>query len=390
MLNNSFFYLFTLSLFKNAKRYISITLLSTVVIFLLSSVLYISGSIKYSLQKQLNLEPDFIVQKRVGTRLVPLDDAIADKIVDIYGISEVTKRVYGSYFFDKEHSAQIVGIDLLDEQASKAFQNILRKEEIKSFLSSESMIVGEGVFNYLKSHFYPKAYNFFTPGGKLKKVKIFKVLDSKSALFSANLIIMPQDLAKEIVGLKENQVTDIALNVPNVDEQSNIRSKLESLFFSARVYSKKQMQEAYENLYNYKGGLFLVLYLVVIATLALILYLRYTLANSLEKKEVAIFRALGWSIKDVITLKSLESISIVAFSFLLGTLLGYIYVFMLGSPLLKNIFLGRAYEASITLIPHIDWLTLTTIFILYATTFLSAVLIPVWRVAVTEPKEALG
>ena len=390
MLNNSFFYFFTLSLFKNRKRYFAIVAISTLVIFLLSSVLFLSDSIKYSIDSQLELEPDLIVQKRLGGRVVPLDESIVDKIAEIYGVSQVTKRVYGRYYFDKEYSALIFGVDFLDEQSSKALAKLLNREDLKRFLSSESMLVGEGVFNYLKSHFYPKAYNFLTPSGKIKSVKILKVLDRRSNLFSNNLIILPQELAKEILGLKADEISDIALNVPNPDEEANIQTKLEGLFLNAFISGKKEMQKEYENLFNYKGGLFLALYLIVIMTLSLILYQRYSLANSLEKREVAILRSLGWSIKDVLGLKALENIMLVLFSFIVGLFLGYLYVFILKAPLLSELFLGKNLQTQIEFLPHINYLSLATIFILYATTFLSAVLIPVWRVATTEPKEALS
>ncbi len=390
MLDNSFFYFFTLSLFKNRKRYTAILFIATVVLFLLSSVLFISSSIKTSLNTQLKMEPDFVLQNRVGSRVVPMDENVVEKVLDIYGVDKVTKRVYGRYFFDKEHSVLIFGVDFLDEQSNKALENLLSKEDLKRFLSSDTMLVGEGVFRYLNSHFYPKAYNFLTPQGKLKRVEILKRLSKSSTLYSSNIAIMPQSLAKEILGLKENQINDIALNVPNESEQNTVKSKLEGLFFTATLFTKKELQEAYENLYNYKGGLFLSLYLIVIVTLALILYLRYSLASSVEKREVAILRSLGWSIRDVIKLKFFENISIVFISFTLGTVAGYIYVFMLKAPLLEEIFLGRGLNVRVELLPQVDYLSLFTILILYATTFLSSVLIPVWRVAVTEPKEALN
>jgi len=390
MFNNAFFHFFTLSLFKNRSRYIATVLISAVLIFVLSSVLLLANAIEYSIKRQLDLEPDLVVQKQIGGRIIPIDEGLVDKVATIYGVSEVTKRVYGYYFFDREHSALIFGVDFLDEQSSKALAKLLNKSEMKHFVSSESMVVGEGVYNYLKSHFYPNTYNFLTPSGKIKKLKILKVLDKKSALFSNNLILMPQEFAKEILGLKENEISDIALNVPNPAEEPNIQSKLEGLFLTAAVGGKKEMQAEYENLLNYKGGLFLGLYLIVIITLSLILYQRYWLANSVEKREVAIFRSLGWSIKDVLWLKALENIMLVLISFTIGVVFAYLYVFVFRAPLLSALFLGKNLNAQIEYIPHIDYLSLATIFILYATTFLSAVLIPVWRVATTEPKEALN
>lgn len=391
MKNNLFFHFFTLTLFKEKRRYIAIVAISALLIFLLSSVLFISSSIKESLRVQLDAQPDFIVQNMLGAKAVPIKKSYADKIVNIFGVEQVTKRVYGRYFFDDRHSALIIGIDFFDEQSNKALAKILNKSDIKSFLAKDNMLVGQGVYNYLKSHYYPKEYNFFTPSGALKRVNIFDVLPPKSSIASSDLIIMPQPLAKEILGIKKSYCSDIAFNVPNGDEWSNIKYKLKELSYTIDVVSKKDMQEAYENLFNYKGGLFLVLYLIVFVTFALILYQRYSLANSVEKREIAILRALGWSIKDVLLLKVFENFAIVLFSFILGVSAGYLFVFVLHAPLLDAIFLGGSnLDASVDFIPVIDFRVLATIFILFATAFLGSILIPVWKIAVTEPKEALN
>jgi len=390
MRNNSFFYFLTLNLLKEKRRFVGIVLISTLLIFLLSSVLFISSSIKHTLNQTLIAQPDFIVQNIKGGRVSPIKDEQVDKIVNIYGVNKVTKRVYGRYFFDDKYSALIIGVDFLDEQSNKKLAKIMDSVDLKPFLSKDNMLVGQGVLNYLKSHYYTSNYNFLTPSGQMQKVNIFKALNVKSSLLSNDIIVMPLELAQKVLGLKENELTDIALNVPNDSEWANIKAKLESLNFSTRVVSKKDMKKAYENLFNYKGGLFLVLYLIVIATFSLLLYLRYSLASSLERKEIAILRAVGWSIKDVLKLKFLENIFLVIFAFVLGSSLAYIYVFILGAPILKDIFLGGAnLKQFATFTPVVDYSVLSTIFIVFAVAFLGSVLIPVWKIAVTEPKEAL-
>ena len=390
MQNSSFFYFLTLNLLKEKRRFVGIVLISTLLIFLLSSVLFISSSIKTTLNSSLKAQPDFVVQNIKGGKVSSIKDEQIDKIVDIYGVKQVTKRVYGRYFFDEKYSALIVGVDFLDEQSSKKLAKIMNSVDLKSFLSKDNMLLGQGVLGYLKSHYYASEYNFLTPSGQMQKINLFKALNSKSSLVGNDMIIMPLELAQKVLGLKENELTDIALNVPNDSEWDNIKAKLQSLNFSTRVVSKKDMQKAYENLFNYKGGLFLVLYLIVIATFSLLLYLRYSLASSLERKEIAILRAVGWSIKDILKLKFLENIFLVIFAFVLGSSLAYIFVFILGAPLLKNIFLGGAnLEQFTTFAPVVDFSVLSTIFIVFAVAFLGSVLIPVWKIAVTEPKEAL-
>jgi len=62
----------------------------------------------------------------------------------------------------------------------------------------------------------------------------------------------------------------------------------------------------------------------------------------------------------------------------------------LGAPLLREIFLGGAnLHNSIMLAPILDFGILSSIFLIYAVPFVSAVLIPVWKIAVTNPKEAM-
>ncbi len=390
MKNNSFFYFLTLNLLKEKRRYAGIVIISSLLIFLLSSVLFISSSIKQTLNYTLKAQPDFIVQNIKGGKVVPINSNMVDKILNIYGVEKVTKRVYGRYFFDEKYSTLIVGVDFLDEQSNKNLETLINNTDLKRFLSKEQMIVGQGVKNYLKNHYYNLEYNFLTPNGEMKNIKIFKTLSSKSALISNDETIMPLKSAQEVLGLKENEITDIALNVPNDSEWPTIKAKLQSLNFTTRVISKKDMQKAYESLFNYKGGLFLVLFLIVIATFSLLLYLRYTLAASLERREIAILRAVGWSIKDVLKLKFLENIFLVIFAFILGSSLAYIFVFILNAPLLKNIFLGGSNLTNFAkFTPVVDYGVLSTIFIIFTVAFLSSVLIPVWKIAVTEPKEAL-
>ena len=86
----------------------------------------------------------------------------------------------------------------------------------------------------------------------------------------------------------------------------------------------------------------------------------------------------------------METFLVVLISYVIGIFIAYIYVFVLGAPLLKEIFLGgQNLHNMLTFVPIIDFSVLTSIFLLYALPFIAAVLIPVWRVSVTDPKEAM-
>jgi ABC-type lipoprotein release transport system permease subunit len=314
-----------------------------------------------------------------------------DQIIDIEGVSDVTPRVHGRYFYaPREESFWVVGIDFFDEQGSKALQRLVKDIDLKQFFSSESMIVGEGVKAFLKTHYYTDSFSFKTPQGVFKKVKLYEVLPSSLNLLANDMVIMPIDLAREIFGLDEDEVTDITFNVPNEAEWDNVISKLHLLAYDIRVVEKREVRKAYENLYNYKGGIFLILYIISLLTFMLILYQRYSMVYSDERKEIGILRAVGWSIRDILKLKFYETLILVITSFIIGVVLAYVYVFILGAPLLIEIFLGGANLANhAVLVPVIEFGILGSLFLLYAVPFFAAVLIPSWRIAVIPPKEAM-
>lgn len=391
MRNSPFFHFLMLEFFKERKKHIGVILISLVILFLLSSVLFISSSIRYSLNQTLAWEPDFVVQRIQGGQKVNTPTVWIDNLLEVHGISKVTPRVYGRYFFrSKEKSFLIVGVDFMDEQSHKALQMMMDETDLKLFLKENNMLVGEGVSRYLKAHFYPNAYTFLTPKGTFKKVNLFKVLPQKSNLISNDMIIVPIELAREILGMSEEEASDIAFTVPNDDEWENVADKISAFYYDLRVVTKEDVKKAYENLYNYKGGIFLILFLIVIVTFVLILYQRYSMVYSSERRHIGLLRALGWSIRDVLKLKFFETMMIVVIAFILGVTLAYFYVFVLGAPLLREIFLGGAnLHNNVTLVPVLDFGILSSIFLIYAIPFISAVLIPVWKIAVTDPKEAM-
>jgi len=392
MLSSSpFLHFLTLLLFKQKRKHLGIMLISVVMIALVSAVLFISSSLQKTLLDTLEEQADFTVTRIEAGRPVSTPLAWVDKIMEIEGVSEVAPRIHGRYFYAPgEESFLVVGIDFFDEQGAKALQSLIKGIDLKHFFAGESMIVGEGVKDFLQKHYYHDTFSFKTPRGEFKQVKIHKVLPGSLNLLANDMIIMPIDLAREIFGLREDEVTDITFNVPNDAEWDNVIGKLHLVDYEIRVVEKREVQKAYENLYNYKGGIFLVLYIIALLTLMLILYQRYAMVYSHERKEIGILRAVGWSIRDILKLKFDETLSLVISSFLIGTVVAYGYVFVLGAPVLIEIFLGGAnLKNQVQLIPEVSFGILGSIFLLYAVPFFAAVLIPSWRVAVIPPKEAM-
>jgi ABC-type lipoprotein release transport system permease subunit len=391
MRSDPFLSFLSLEFFRQWRKHFGVMLISLVVIFLLASVLFIASSIQHTLGKALASEPDFVVTRTLGGRAASTPMAWVDEVGEMHGVADVAPRVYGRYFFEpKGVSFLIVGVDPFDEQSHRALKQLIGSLDLKAFLDGDKMLVGQGVKRYLEAHFYPTSYNFLTPKGVFKKVAIHEVLPVQSDLVSNDMILMPIELARTILGMSEEETTDITFNVPNDDEWDNIESKVTGLHYDLRVITQHDMRKAYTTLYNYKGGLFLSLFLIALATFVLILYQRYSQVYSSERRHIGLLRALGWSIRDVLRLKLFETLIVVILAYVLGVVLAYGYVFLLDAPLLRSIFLGGANLEHVTRFePVLDFRVLGSIFLLYAVPFIAAVLIPVWKIAVTDPKEAM-
>lgn len=391
MNTNAFWHFLTLQLVKERSKHLSIIIISMMIVFILSSVLFISSSIRFTLEETLKVQPDFVVSRTLGGTAIPTPMDWSDELIDIYGVSQVTPRVYGRYFFEpKAKSFLLVGVDFMEEQSHKKLQDLIASTDIKAFFEGKQMLVGEGVKAYLNAHFYKDTYNFVTPKGQFEKVSIFKTLPKQTNLLANDMIVLPIDLARKILGYDEEESTDIIFNVPNTDEWDLMTDKLSALHYDIHIVNKKEVQKSYANLYNYKGGVFLILFLILLATFALILYQRYSMVYSSERRHIGLLRALGWSINAVLRYKFTETIVLVTLSYILGLLLAYVYVFILGAPILREIFLGgQNLYNNVAFVPVLDFSVLSSIFLIYALPFIASVLIPVWKVSVTDPKEAM-
>lgn len=201
---------------------------------------------------------------------------------------------------------------------------------------------------------------------------------------------MDISLAKEILNINEEESTDIVLNVPNELERSNVKTQLILKHSDIRIIQKEDIEKNYKNLFNYKGGFFLMFFIIILFTFVLILYQRYSMISSSERKEIGILRAVGWSIKDIIILKISETYLLAFLAFILGNIFAYIFVYLLNAPFLINIFLGfQNLENNVILNPNIDFSLLFMLFLFFIIPYISAVLIPVWKIAVIEPIESM-
>ena len=391
MKNSVFFNFLFLLLLKHKSKHIAIFIISILIVFLISSVLFISNSLKKEAFSTLENQSDFVIQKINSGKILDTPISWVEDFSSINGIKNTQQRVYGQYYFMPENIYfTIVGIDLFEENTNKNLRELLKILNISDFLKNDSMIIGNGIKKIFDKYHYFDSYDFKLSNNKLTTVKIFKDLPQEANLVANDLIIMDINHTKRILNINEENSTDIVLNVPNNLERQNIKEQLILKHSNIRILQKESLKKEYENMFNYKGGIFLVLFIVVIFTFILILYQRYSMISSNDKKEIGILKAVGWSIKDIIKLKIIENFIVGFMAFIIGIIISYIFVFILNAPILKNIFIGFSnIQNDFILNPNIDFTIIVTLFLFFIIPFLSAILIPVWKISIIDANESM-
>ncbi|MFY4841997.1 ABC transporter permease [Aliarcobacter butzleri] len=391
MKNSVFFNFIFLLLVKHKSKHFAIFLISIFIVFLTSSILFIKNSLQKEISQALENQSDFIVQKTISNKIKDIDTSLIDEFYEINGVSKVTQRVYGQYYFMPENVYfTIIGIDFFEETTNQDLKELLNFLNISKFLEKDSMIIGNGVKKVLDKYAYFDSYDFKLENENSKNIKIFKDLPKEANLIANDLIIMDINIAKKILDIKPDFATDIVLDVPNPLERQNVKEQILLKESNIRILQKDELKKEYENMFNYKGGIFLILFIVVIFTFILVLYQRYSMISSNDKREIGILKAVGWSIKDIIKLKIIENFIVAFMAFIIGVIFAYIFVFILQAPILKNIFIGFSnIKNDFILNQNIKISNLITLFLFFMVPFLSAVLIPVWKIAVIDATKSM-
>lgn len=356
-------------------------------IFILCSFLFIANSIKYELNSTLNSLPDITLQQLRGGRHVDIDTNAVDKVLTIHGVSDAVARVWGYYYFlNGNVTFSLVGIDEYEMQYTTSLQDVA---DIFS-IDDESMIVGEGVEIVFNQNHYNEYFNFLLPNGGIKKLYIGGVFDTKTSLESNDMIILSKDSLREIFDMPSNKATDIVVKVANPEEIPIIVSKIRLLFPDARVITKEDISVSYQNLFDYKSGVFLTLFMVVLLTFFIIIYDRASGLSSEAKREVGILKALGWRVDDILKERFYESFLLSFGAYMIGVMSALWFVYILKAPLIRGVFEGYSVLRTPFELPFVlDMQTLALVFFLSIPLYIAAIVFPSWRAATLDADEVM-
>jgi len=377
------------SLKRRFWKNLSIFFIFFILIFTLFSVLLVAKSIEKELAVTYESLPDIYVQKMIGGRVETMNEERIYKIADISGVESVSPRVWGYYYFQSAGvNFSLVGLDFSMESFKKSYSDVI--EKFYDTNETNFMIIGQGVKKTLQKSYYHDSFNFVKPNGEFLKVKFLGVFKSQSELESSDTILLPIGVAREIFGMDEDEINDIVVKVSNPLEVGVVKTKIKYLYPDCRVLSRDDIRVSYQNIFDYKSGLFLALFLSSFVAFFILVYERAGMISKEQIKEIAIMRAVGWQVWDILKLKFLEASLLSVGAYFLALVGAYGFVYILKAPYIRDLFMGYSVlKPEFDLIPVFDVGLMVSIFLVSVPVYLAATIIPTWRGASVEVEEAL-
>lgn len=357
-----------LLLFKDRNDHLFSFLIFSFIVFILSAVLFISDSLQYDLMQSIKSQPEIVVENTRAGRAYQMHDGFIYDISQITGVSSVEGVVDGyHYFAQKRLWFHIIG---------------------DASLAKDEMLIGQGVQQAMAELYYEDEFNFFTEE-RMIRLKINKRAPKGTNIISNDAIFLHPNTARAVLGMEMDEYSKLYVSVPNPNEVGNVSLKIVEIYPSAKATTQEDAMSAVRHLYYYKGGIFMILYVIALVSFFILLKNQISLVYGEKKKEIAILRSLGFCIKDIIALKFIQNTVVSVSAYLVGVAVAYIYVFIFNAPYLRTIFLGDALENSITFTPVVDVNLLFLIFLFGVIPFLAFVILPAWKIAISDMSEAV-
>lgn len=367
------------SLLRRKYKSLAIITAFTIVVTALASILLFTGALKKEAALVLAGAPDLIIQRTAGGRHDLIPTEYVDKIREIPGIGLVGPRYWG-YYYDPLTDANytILGTDGKAEK--------LRLLDGRLPEGDGECAVGAGVAEIKKTGAGRELIlvDSSNTGVLYDVVGVFR---AESSMLTNDLIVLSDDEVIRFFGLPPGKATDLAVQVHNRNELQTIAAKVKRILPDTRPITKTELVRTYEMVFNWRSGMLLSVFSAAVIAFCILAWDKATGISADEKQEIGILKAVGWDTSDVLALKFWEGLIIALTSFLLGTIAGFVHVFLFKAFFLAPVLKGWSVVfPDFRLTPHLDPYLVFTLGFLTVTPYVASTVIPAWKTAVTDPE----
>lgn len=359
---------FTLaSLARRKTKNIGLLLAYTLLVFVLASLTLFTQALRTEATFVLAGSPEVILQRMVAGRHDLIPPGYLDKIGRIRGVQKKEGRLWG-YYYDPVLNANYTFMARPADEVTDGHimvGNALARER------------GLALHNTVSFRSY---------SGKLFTFEVNGVLSPDSELLSADLVLLSEDDFRKFFEYPAGHYTDIALSVANPQEVRTVAAKLASALPDSRPILREEVLRTYQSVFDWREGIVLTVLAGAILAFAILAWEKASGLSAEEKREIGILKAIGWETGDVIRMKTWEGLLISLIAFLLGFIAAYVHVFHFGAAVFEPVLKGwSVLYPKFTLVPAVDGLQIATLFFFTVFPYTAAVLVPIWRAAITDP-----
>ena len=359
------------SLLRRKGKNLSLLAVYAFIVFIIASIVFFTQALKREATLLLEGAPDLVVQRMVAGRHDPIPITYGDKIAAIRGVSAVSPRLWG-YYYDPFTGANFTLVASDDDPPAK-----------------ESIYIGSGVARIMR---LTTGVHWSLRGAKGTPAvfSVQKILPGNSELVASDLIQIREDDFRALFDFPLGRATDLAVVVGNKVEVPTIAAKISRQFPDTRPILKSEMLRTYDSVFDWRGGMVLVILSVAVLSFVLFAWDKATALSAEERKEIGILKSIGWETGDVLLLKSFEGMVISLTAYLVGVSVAYLHVFFFSASLFEHALKGwSVLYPRFGLTPVIDPYQLCVLFFLTVGPYTVATIVPSWLAATVDPDAAM-
>jgi lipoprotein-releasing system permease protein len=370
------------SLLRRKNKSLALIAAFTLMVSALSSILFLTTSLKFEASYLLSNAPDLIVQKNIAGRHDLISTKYAESIRKIVGVGTVKSRYWG-YYYDALTEANYTVL------GSGSSAETLKLLEGRLPVKENECAVGIGIAKVRSTE----------SGGELILVnsentgvlfEVVGVFQAESSMLTNDLIVLTNDAIIDFFGFSTGSATDIAVEVYNSNEVQTVAKKVKRLFPDSRPITKSELIRTYDMIFHWRSGMMLTLFSAVVISFCILAWDKATGISAEEKQEIGILKAIGWDISDVLALKFWEGLIISMTSFLVGIIAGFIHVFFFNASILTPVIKGwSVLFPDFQLTPYFDIYQFFIMGFLTITPYVASTVIPSWKAAITDPETVM-
>lgn len=359
------------SMLRRKMKNLSLTMLYTLIIFIMASLIFFVQAIKHEAVTLLTEAPDIVVQRLMAGRhdLIPV--GYGEKLAEIRGISSIHPRLWG-YYYDPVFGANytMIGQDGDDTGPEKISigQGVARNQRIK-----------EGDMLTLRG-----------ATGVPLLLTVGKILPQTSEILSSDLFIMSSNDFRTMFDFPAGYATDLAITVTNPRELVTVASKIAEKLPNTRPILKSEILRTYDSIFDWRGGMMVIILSIAVVAFVIFAWDKASGLSAEERREIGILKSIGWETADILLLKFWEGITISITAFLSGIILAYAHVFLFSAPLFAQAMQGwSVLYPKFRLTPHIDSYQLAILFFLTVLPYTVSTIVPSWLAATVDADTAM-